>query len=124
MIHLRQELTKLLKKYNPQVYYHDASSKAKYPYIVYSLPNSLPIEEQEVFVLDIDIWDNKDDTTVVETLASTLWKALNKHNHVDSNIQFSIHRENRLPPLDEKENKIRRRKLIFSLRYFDRRIYE
>lgn len=124
MLNLRKELTKLLKTYHPQVYFQAASDKAAFPYIIYNLPNSLTNEEQEVFVLDVDIWDNKKDSTDIETLASTLWKTLNKHHHIDGDIQFSIHRENRLPPLDEKETNLMRRKLIFSLRYYDRRIFE
>jgi hypothetical protein len=70
--------------------------------------------------MDVDIWDNKDDTTELENLASVIWKGLNYHKHIDENIQFSIYRENRLPPLDEKETQLNRRKLIFSIKYFER----
>lgn len=122
MVDLRRELTKLLKKYHSRVYFQKASSTAKMPYIVFDLPNAFDNEGQEIFNLDIDIWDNQQDTTELETLASQLWKELNYYRHIDESIQFSIYRENRLPPLDEDDNNIKRRKLIFQLKYFDRRI--
>lgn len=120
MIKLRTELTKLLKLHHPTVYYQTAPSTAIFPYIILNLPNSFTNEEQEIFSVDVDIWDNRTDTTELETLASKLWKELNNHHHIDESIQFMIHRENRIPELDETEIGIRRRKLIFQLRYFDR----
>jgi hypothetical protein len=81
-------------------------------------------EQQEIFNLDIDVWDNKVDTMEIETLASAIWKGLNYHRHSDEDIQFSIYRENRLPELDEKELGLRRRKLIFQLRYFDKKLLD
>ncbi|HHY72701.1 MAG TPA: hypothetical protein GX497_05665 [Bacillus bacterium] len=124
MIYLRTELMKLLKKYHPRIYFQIASSNATMPYIVYDLPNSFDNEQQEIFTFDVDIWDNRTDTTELETLASLLWKELNYYRHVDENIQFSIYRENRLPPLDENDRSIKRRKLIFQLKCFDRRLLE
>ncbi|TCJ05045.1 hypothetical protein [Cytobacillus praedii] len=115
---------KLLKSYHPNVYFQNATKKDRFPYIVYNLPNAISNEQQEIFNLDVDIWDNKDDTTQLETLSSLLWKELNYYSYTDEYIQFSIYRENRLPPLDEDNNNIKRRKLIFQLRYFDRRLFE
>lgn len=120
MIKLRTELTKLLKIYHPQVHYQTAPSTATFPYIILNLPNSFTNEEQEIFSVDVDLWDNRTDTTELEELASTLWKELHHHRHIDESIQFTIYRENRIPELDETEIGIRRRKLIFQLRYYDR----
>lgn len=120
MIKLRTKLTTLLKTYNSQVHYQTAPSTASFPYIVLNFPNSFTDEELEIFTLDIDIWDNKTDTTAIETLAATLWKDLHHHSYTDEFMQFKIYRENRIPELDETEIGIRRRKLIFQLRYFDK----
>lgn len=127
---LRTELNDLLIPYFPdvivngesvsKVHYQTAPSTSPFPYVVFNLPNSFTNEEQEIFSLDVDIWDNNKDTTELEALASTLWKELHKHHHIDESIQFSIHRENRIPELDETNIGIRRRKLIFQLRYLDR----
>ena len=122
MIKLRTQINNLLKTYHPQVHFQKAPDTAKMPYIVFDFPNSFDNENQEVFSFDIDIWDDKNDTTALETLASSLWKGLNYYRYTDADIQFSIYRENRLPPLDEEEINVKRRKLIFQVRYFDRNL--
>src|SRR5690625_1846888 len=122
MIDLRRSLMQVLRNYHSRVYFQKASSDTSFPYVIYDFPNSFTDEETEIFNLDIDIWDNRDDTTELETLATTYWRALHRYRHIDNNIQFSIYRANRLPPLDEDEKYIKRRKLIFQLRYFDRRL--
>lgn len=120
MIELRKQLTTLLKLYHPHVYFQNAADSALFPYVVLNLPNSFTLQEQEIFTMDVDIWDNKTDTTALETLAADLWKGLHNYKYSDGFIQFSLYRENRISELDEKEMGIRRRKLMFQLRYFDR----
>src|SRR5690625_5278793 len=122
MIELRETIKRELTKHSDRVYYHKAPADKVYPYIVYDFPNSFMEGDQEIFNLDVDIWDNQDDTTPLETLATQVWRLFHRYHHIDENIQLSIYRENRLPPLDEKEQNIKRRKLIFQVRYFDRRI--
>lgn len=124
MIELRTEINRLLKTYHQRVYFQQATNKTSFPYIEFDFPNSFTDEQQEVFSLDIDIWDDKNDTTEIETLASSIWKGLNYYRFMNENIQFSIYQESRLPPLDEEESHLKRRKLIFQLRYFDRRLFE
>lgn len=124
MIHLRTIMTKLLKTYHPRVYHQSAPKTAEFPYIVFDFPNAFDNEHQEVFAFDVDVWDNKDDTTALELLSSTLWKELNYYRYIDENNQFSIYRDTRLPPLNDEDPSIKRRKLIFQLRYFDRRLFD
>lgn len=119
MLELRKVLNSLLKTHHPRVYYQKATDKDQFPYIVYNLPNSFDNEQQEVFNLDVDIWDMDADTTTIETLTGQLWKAFNGYYHIDANIQFTTYRANRLT-LEDDDSNIKRRKLIFELRYFDR----
>lgn len=122
MISLRKKLMSILSEYHDEVYYQQATDKTPFPYVTYNFPNSFINEDQEVFALDVDIWDNKNDTLPLETIASNIWRGLHKLNYLDDDIQFSIYRDNRLPPLDEDATSIKRRKLIFELRYFDRQL--
>ena len=122
MIELRKVIVRELRKHHDKVYYHKAPADIEFPYIVYDFPNSFMNDDQEVFNFDVDVWDNRNDTTELETLASNIWREFNRYRYVDDNIQLSIYRENRLPPLDEQEKNIKRRKLIFQLRYFDRQL--
>lgn len=121
MIELRSVLEQELLHIHPRVY-HQRSVKDKFPYVLYNLSPGFVLDDQEVFDLDIDIWDNKDDTTDLETLASEIWNQFNRYRYLDENIQFSIYRGSRSPLIDNKERNIKQRQLIFQLRYFDRRI--
>lgn len=121
MIKLRTELSKILKEIHSRVYYEKAPSTAIFPYLVYDLPQSYFEDDLEVFNLDIDIWDNNTDTTEIETLAQSIWNGLDRLHHIGKNMQFSIYRQNRLTVGDD-DPRIRRRTLIFSLRYYDRSV--
>lgn len=125
MINLRTQLNKILKTIHPRVYFQTAPDTATFPYVTYDLPNSFTNEEQDIFNLDVDIWDMpvNGDTTQIETLASSFWKSLNKYRYIDENIQFSIYKMNRLSLKDD-DVRIKRRKLIFQLRYYDRKVNE
>lgn len=120
MNELRTALNSLLRLHHPRVYYQNAPNTAKFPYIVYNLPNSFDNEQQEVFNLDVDVWAMGSDTTEIETLSGSLWKDLNGHHHIDANIQFTTYRASRLT-LEDDNPDIKRRKLIFELRYLDRK---
>ena len=120
MINLRKQIYSVLKSYHGDVFFQQAPTGEDFPYVIYDFPNSFMNEEQEVFTMDVDVWDNQDDTSELETIASNVWIALNKYRYIDKDMQFSIYRDNRLPPLDEDEKNIKRRKLVFSVRYFDR----
>lgn len=130
MSDLRRRITLLLKPHLPnvviekesksRVHYQTAPADTPMPYLIYNFLPSFMNDDQEVIPLDIDIWDNNTDTTDIEMLASILWRDFRKFRYIDKNMQFTIHRETRMPELDEAEIGIRRRKLTFQVRYFDR----
>jgi len=122
MINLRLATMRILLEIHDEVYFQEATKEARFPYVVYDFPNSFDNENQEVFNFDVDVWDNNENTVPLETIASTYWKLFNRYHYLDENIQFSVYRGNRLPPLDEDNTGIKRRKLIFQLRYFDRQL--
>ncbi len=121
MVNLRKKLKEILKTIHPNIYFQNASEKAQYPYIVYDLPNSFTNEDQEIFNLDVDVWDiPKDgDTTALESLADTVWNTLHKYRYIDDNMQISIYRQNRMTLIDD-DPRFKRRMLIFQLKYFRR----
>jgi len=121
MVKLRTALSAILKTIHPRVYFNKASETATMPYIVYSLPNSFAIEEQDVFSLDVDVWDDEIDTTAIETIAHNVWVELHSYKYIDASMQFSIKRSNRIIVTDE-DPRINRRKLIFQLKYYDREL--
>jgi|SRR5690625_3004032 len=112
-----------LLEIHPRVYFDTAPDDAVFPYVVFNFPNDFTIEELEVFNLDVDVWDRPvdGDTNEIDAVSSGIWRGLHKCRYMDNNIQFSVYRANRLMP-DDDDPLIRRRKLIFELRYFDRRL--
>lgn len=128
---LRTELNKILKSIHPnitvdgksksRVYFEDAPDTVPFPYIVYNLPQSFTIDDQENFNLDIDVWDNNEITTALETLSQSIWDELNRYYHIDENMQFTTYRINRMTIQDD-DPRIRRRTLMFNIRYYDRSV--
>ena len=121
MIKLRGQLKILIEDIHPSVYYQNATKNTQFPYVVYDLPNSFTNQDQDIFNLDIDIWDNQEDTTNMEKLATIIWRELHRYRYIDEDIQFTIYRMNRLNIVDD-DKRIKRRKLIFQVRYYDRRV--
>ena len=119
---LRIELNKILKEVHQRVYFKSAKADTLYPYIIYDLPNSASIEDMELISLDIDVWDNNSDTTIIEDLASSIWNKLNRLQHIDENMSFSIYRATRLSLNDEDDSRLNRRLLAFNIRYYDREV--
>ena len=94
-----------------------------FPYLVYDLPNSTDDGTLEQFVLDVDAWDSTSgDTTIVEILIDNADKSLHRKTiTVDDVLAVTFYRENRLTLTDDDPN-IKRRKYIYEVRTFERRI--
>lgn len=120
MIELRKLFIKELRKYNDRVYFQRAPKGATYPYVVFDFLPSFTNDEQEVLPMDVDVWDVGGNTVPIETIASNIWRGLRKFNYIDELVQVSVDRDTRFPDLDEDEVDIKRRKLTFEVRYFDR----
>lgn len=119
MIELRKSLSSFLKGKHPRVYYEEAPENAVYPYVVYSLSNSInTTTSYEQFVLDVDGWDTpvKGDTTVIETLMDSVDTGINEKTFIINDVYaVTIYRENRLVVRDE-DKLIKRRKYVYQVR--------
>lgn len=121
MIKLREVLQGILAGVHPRVFFNRAPSGAQFEYLVYSLPSSYMLDEQEIWVLDVDIWDRDDaneDSAIIDSLTNEVAHRLHRLRHVGPDIAFVIYRENRFV-LDDDDPRIRRRKVTFQLRVFD-----
>jgi len=123
MIELKQALYELLESVHARVYHKKANDQAVFPYLVYSISNSLVNGDQETFIMDVDVWDDDPDTTSIDTISDAVWKKLHKHHHLDDDIQFSIYRQTRFSVEDD-DNRLGRIKMTFEIKYFDRGMYE
>ena len=123
VIEIREIIQTALNSVHPRVYYQTAPDTAVFPYLVYDLPNSTDDGTLEQFILDVDAWDMPSgDTTGLETLIDSADKSLHRKTiTVDEVLAVTLYRENRLTLTDDDPN-IKRRKYIYQVRTFERRI--
>ena len=123
VIEIREIIQTALKSIHSRVYYRIAPDTAVFPYLVYDLPNSADDGTLEQFVLDVDAWDDTNgDTTIVEILIDNADKSLHRKTiTVDDVLAVTFYRESRLTLTDDDPN-IKRRKYIYQVRTFERRI--
>lgn len=122
MMNLLKYLFSLLSEAQKTVYFERAPDAAVMPYIVFKLPNSLNVEsDRQDYSLIVDIWDNKADTTALETLTSEVDKLLYRLRVTDANQFLMFERENRLMIPDE-DATIKRRQLQYTVKQYERMI--
>lgn len=127
MMNLLKYLYTVLSQAQKPVYFEQAPVKdpitqlaPKYPYIVFKLPDSLNVEsDRQDYSLIIDIWDNKPDTTALETLTSNVDKLLYKLRVTDEKQFLMFERENRLMIPDE-DTSVKRRQLQYTVKQYER----
>lgn len=119
VIDIRRELQRLIKTVHARVYYENATDTTVFPYVVFNLPNSIDSGDLENFVLDVDFWDDDQNTTTLETLCDNVDAILHKKNVVISDsVGFVIYRDNRLNNVTDDDERIRRRKYIYQCRSY------
>ena len=118
MIDVRTEIQRLLKTVASRVYFEVATDITVFPYVIFNFPNSVDTGHLENFVLDIDIWDDDQNTTVIETLCESVDSLLHRKNVVISDsVGFVIYRDNRIN-IHEDDDRIKRRKYVYQCRTY------
>jgi len=97
-----------------KAYLEKAPSNTAFPYITYKLPSSDNPDESnlENFIIEIDIWDNKADTTALETLTTNIDNEFERTNTTQNNTYVHFFRVSRLM-IPDPDEKIRRRQLRY-----------
>jgi len=105
-------ITNELKKKCPRVFFRRAPKDAVYPYVVYDLPSDGYVGAGDDYGLEIDLWDDKQDTMDLENLADSIEgdgdflnpTGLNQSTVYYNGCYATFYKENRYPVPDEEES--------------------
>ncbi len=102
------------------VYHEMAIDTAMYPHIVFSFERiELGDLSRQDYVLDVDLWDKTEDTTVVDDLADSVENLLQAENLPQDNVLptfYLIDRKNILDP----DKYIKHRLVRFQIQNYER----
>ena len=100
-----------------KAYYEDAPDDAVYPYLVYELNSSdADGSSTEVFSLYINVWDNKSNTTILETIMDDINDTIDNVVIDANNISIRALLDTRLNINDSSDARLKRREYRYSLR--------
>lgn len=120
MLEIRKEILKAAREAYADTYIEEAPVGKGYPYAIINFVGGEVVEEQEIYLMDIDVWT--DDLSIqVDQISNSLWAKFRKFNIVTPNAQISVHRVNRFT-IEDPDPVIRRRKLVFNLKYMNREL--
>lgn len=126
---LRIAIAAFLRSKHPRVYFQQADNKAAFPYLVFDLPNTIDTgESPEVYVLDVDGWDDSPDTGALEDLMAlvdgdgdpTNPSGLQRHVFIlPAGSRAAVYRDSVLaPPPPADEPRLRRRRITYEVRVY------
>lgn len=108
----------LQKEINPIVesYFLTTYNRAKYPYAVVDI-KEIDNEVLTQYLLEIEIWDKKEDTTQLENICDDLKNLLNKKRVMQNNYAYVIWFNSCLTDREE-DKTIKKRILSFEIHLF------
>lgn len=116
---LKSAIRERLKMVHSRVYYQNAPSKAEPPYLVYDLPNAIDQGgPPEVWVLDLDGWDEGGDSGVLDALMESADSVLHRQTLAAHGARAQVYRDMRLAPITEENNRLKRRRYTYQVRVY------
>lgn len=112
---LRPILQTQLRTVADRVFYEHTKGEPTFPYVVYDISSFTYGEVINQLQLEVNAYDNADDTTTLETLADSIWTLFDHKYYIDTNLEFSAY-QNVRNNIDVPEKKIHQRRLVFTLR--------
>ena len=116
MINIKTSIYQRVNEVADRVYDSRTPTNVNYPYvnIVYPSVGEADESTREDIVVELDIWDNKTDTTALEILTKNIDAQLNRYH--DRNNYFRVLRLNPYRfELDDPDENIRRRQLRYQI---------
>lgn len=117
---LKELVQAKLETLDVSVYHEIAIDTAMYPHIVFSFERiELGDLSRQDYVLDVDLWDKTEDTTVVDDLADSVENLLQAENLPQDNVLPTFYLIDRKNILDPDKN-IKHRLVRFQIQNYER----
>ena len=116
-IALRKSVREFLKTQCDEVYYRRASKTAKYPRCVFSI-DLYEDEGLQRGTLSVDVYDNQNENTEVETIVQNIRTALHRRILSSDKTKCACYYD-RVLPLEDEDKGINRRQIQFELRVYE-----
>lgn len=127
VLELKKQIQTFLLTCCDNVYYERADNISSFPYVVFNLTDSFGVEgNREDFTLEIDVWDNTQNTLTLETIVGNidgdgdLFDATGLHRRLITSLDLfsaKIYRDRRINITDTDE-RIRRRHLKYDIQCY------
>lgn len=110
-----------LKKIHPRVYLEDADDDAVFPYIVFYIDVGMNTDVRHDDTLVVEVWDENQDTTELESLADKIEKHFNYECFNTDKLSTAVYKESRSRSGKEKKEDLSCRELRFEAQtyYFE-----
>jgi hypothetical protein len=119
MLNIRKVIQAHLRAVHPRLHFLRAPESAKFPYLVYELEITNIGDDLQMVTLDVDGWDDNNDTTELEVIMDNVKKSLNKQIMIIDKLALFLDLDRRLT-LTDTDPRINRRKYIFNGRLYER----
>lgn len=119
MKEVRQAINTKLKSIHPKTYFLQSPSTAPFPRLIYSIEITDLEDGLRLVTLDVDGWDNKEDTTALEDLMISVKNEFNKNLVINDQLFISFYLDKQLA-LPDDNPQLNRRTNTFLGRLYER----
>lgn len=112
---LRPILQTELKRTTNNVFYERTKGTPSFPYVVYDLNSYSFTDVIDQAELEINIFDNLDDTTRIETLADAYWNQFDHAYFINNDLCYATY-QNVRNNIDTGDSQVHQRRIVIVLR--------
>ena len=117
---LKTKIKEVINLSCPSVYDEIAPDKVTFPYVIFNI-ESIRAYDMENYQLEVNCYDYGTNPANVDELADSIENSLKAYTYINEFMQFRTFLNTRNSIMEE-DKKIRRKRLLFDLYYFERRI--
>ena len=119
-VELRTELRNHMLEACSNVYYEEAPTPYRYPYVVYEIQELSHTDGKTLCQMEVNAIDYGKDSKRIENISDQVQDIFNHLYVLTSGLQFSVHMDRR-QIVREQDKKVLRRRMLFEIHLHERR---